>query len=365
MTKVIGNNIADRISDEPTRLERIVARVLEPEHDTSEVRVTSDASARILAGVSAQDDCAVYDLTGAQELVVGSDYVRGPKFRLYEYGLLSDYDLGYYLVAANVSDVAAMGARRIGILTVVRYPPDMTDDRFASVMHGIRDACARFATPAVGGDIGGAERLILSATALGVCRRGASLRRRGSRPGDLLCVTGPTGVAGAAMQYFRSGAGSATIDTGFREALLDAWRRPVARVPEGILLGEFGSVTSCQDTSDGLKATIICMAAASGNGFVVEEGALPVAPAVVMVADHLRLDPTSLMMGDSVDFQLAFTVPERDIDRLHDLFQEDSLTFHVIGRATSDDSVVLRTAAGDLVPLPGDAWRHTPDAMST
>lgn len=57
--------------------------------------------------------------------------MRGPKFRLFEAGYLDEYDLGYYLAAANFSDIAAMGATPIGLLTVVRYPPDMSDDVFA------------------------------------------------------------------------------------------------------------------------------------------------------------------------------------------------------------------------------------------
>ena len=59
-----------------------------------------------------------------------------PKFRLYELGLLNEYDIDYYLVAANLSDIA-MGAYALGALSVVRYPSGMTDDVFASVLMGI------------------------------------------------------------------------------------------------------------------------------------------------------------------------------------------------------------------------------------
>lgn len=359
MKVAAGNDI----SDEPTRLERLVSKIFSTKLEAATVWPTPNASATLLAGVPEQDDCAVYALTGEQELVVGSDYVRGPKFRLYQYGLLSDYDLGYYLAAANISDVAAMGARPIGLLTVVRYPPDMTDSQFASVLEGIRDACTRFQTLTVGGDIGGAERLILSATALGVCRRGASLRRRGTRAGDVLCITGPTGIAGAAMQYFRHGATSTKVDAQFRQILLDSWKRPTARVREGIALGEFGSVTACQDTSDGLKAAATSIAAASGVGFVVDEHALPVAPAVMAVSDFLKLDPTSVIMGDSVDFQLLFTIPENELEALRTVFDDQGMSCQPIGQATVDEAVLLRTTRGDLVPLPGDPWRHAPDAL--
>lgn len=325
------------------------------------VAVSETASAQLLEGADAQDDCAVFRLDGSQELVVGSDYVRGPKFRMYEFGLLNEYDLGYYLVAANVSDVAAMGARPIGLLSVVRYPPDMTDDVFASVLRGIRDACVHFDTPNVGGDIGSAERLILSGTALGVCKPGHTLLRRGARPGDRLCMTGSTGLAGAAMEYFRFGKRNTEIDQKYNEILLSAWKQPHARVREGIALGASGLASSCQDTSDGLKAAIDAIAAASDVGFTINEVDVPLAEPVLAVADHIGKRPLSIVMGDSVDFELVFTVSEQNLSCLRSFFAEHDLNFCEIGVATAHKSIVMRRRDGSLQDLPGEAWRHRPD----
>src|SRR5215475_3305814 len=262
------------VSDEPTRLETVVAKIFAAQSQVAPLRVSDTATVQLLEGADGQDDCAVFRMSGEQDLVVGSDYVRGPKFRLYEFGLLDEYDLGYYLAAANLSDIAAMGASPIGLLSVVRYPPQMTDAEFASVLLGIKDACRNFGTSNIGGDIGGAERLILSAAALGVCRPGQSLLRRGAKPGDHLFLTGPTGIAGAAMQYLTSDVTLATIDAHFRGRLLAAWKRPQARVREGIYLGNSGLATSCQDTSDGLKAAIESLGDASGVGFRIERECL-------------------------------------------------------------------------------------------
>jgi thiamine-monophosphate kinase len=350
-------------SDEPNRLANIVSKIFAGQSGNASLStsLSGDTRTSLLAGADAQDDCAVFRMTGAQELVVGSDYVRGPKFRLYELGLLNDYDVGYYLVTANVSDIAAMGARPIGIVTVVRYPPDMTDGTFAQVMCGIRDACRRFSAPNVGGDIGGAERLILSATALGVCLPGHSLFRHGARPGDVVCLTGPTGIAGAAMSYFRSGTRSALIEDKHREHLLASWARPNARIREGVCLGDSGVVTSCQDTSDGLKATVESIAAASGVGMVIDERRLPVAPEVAAVCECLDVPVLPLMFGDSVDFELVFSVPPDRLSLLTELFAAEGLRFHAIGEATAAADVLLQQLDGRQVPLPGVAWRHQAD----
>jgi thiamine-monophosphate kinase len=346
-------------SDEPTRLANIVANLFRDQRATTEqVSVDGGSAVSLIAGADAQDDCAVLRVSGDQELVVGSDYVRGPKFRLYEMGYLSEYDLGYYLVSANVSDIAAMGAHPVGLLSVVRYPPEMSDVTFQSVMQGIKDACSTFRCPNIGGDIGSAERLILSATALGTCRRGGALFRSGAKPGDLVCITAPTGLAGAAMEYLRAQRPNPVIDDLYLETMLDSWRCPTARVDEGIALGASGRVTSCQDTSDGLKATLECIASASGVGITVFEDSVPLPESVTAVAHHLDLDPLGLVFGDSVDFELTFTAPFDAVDRLR-----EAIALHVIGEVTNSSKVLLRGSDGNHTPLPGKAWRHLPDEV--
>ncbi len=348
------------ISDEPDRLANIVAGMFSGQSGNRRFSMHLDngAETSLLAGADAQDDCAVLRLSGDQELVIGSDYVRGARFRLYEYGLLDNYDIGYYLVAANVSDIAAMGAQPIGVVTVVRYPPTMTDDDFGTVMRGIRDACTRFGAPNIGGDIGGSDSLVLSGAAVGMCLPGHALMRAGAQAGDLLCSTGPTGIAGAAMSYFRSRRTSTWIEQTHRKALLDSWTRPCARVREGAQLGMSGLVTSCQDTSDGLKATVETIAAASGVGVTVDEQLIQPVPEVAAVCEFLEIDPMSIVFGDSVDFELVFSLPEDNLDALTERFTANDLSFSVIGRVTATKEVVLRRLDGTHVPLPGKAWRH-------
>lgn len=345
--------MSEKFSDEPTRLaETIVPLFARQAGEFVPVSYADGSRVELTKGAGDQDDCAVFRLVGRHDLVVGTDYVRGPKFRLYEMGYLDEYDLGYYLVAANLSDIAAMGAKPIGLLSVVRYPADMDDVLFGLVMKGIRDACAAFGCPNVGGDIGGAERLILSASALGVCPAGGALLRSGAKRGDVVCLTAPTGPAGAAMAYLRTRRTNPAVD-GFLPSLLSGWKRPVARVGEGVALCESGVVTSCQDTSDGLKATLLSIAELSGVGIAVDEWAVPVPEEVKAVAAHVGMEPLSLVMGDSVDFELVFTVSP---SRVEDLAK--SLSFHRIGVVTGDQEVVLVHEDGARTELPGTAWRH-------
>lgn len=345
-------------SDEPTRLATIISPMFAGQTGRA-YRLSGGQAARLLAGADAQDDCAVYRMDGPLEVVLGSDYVRGSKFSLYELGHLDDYDVGYYLAMANFSDVAAMGAQPIALLSVIRYPRTMPDEDFARVLRGIDDACEQVGAPNVGGDIGTAERLILSASAVGIVEPGRSLRRDGARPGDRLCITGPTGVAAAAQRYFgRPDTVGGMLSAETERLLLNAWKRPRARVAEGRRLSTSGLVTSCQDSSDGLKAGIESIAVRSGVGFTVEEEALPVVDAVAQVAKLGDIEPASLLLGDSVDFQLIFTVPAEHVAELRGGFEADGLAFHDIGCATEAPDLLLRDASGAVRELPGAAWRH-------
>ena len=295
---------------------------------------------------------------------MGSDYIRGSKFRLYELGFLNNFDIGYYLAAANFSDIAAMGAQPIALLSVIRYPKTMQDTDFATVIQGIRAGCGQVGARNVGGDIGSAERLILSATAVGIVEPNSALRRTGAEEGDILCTTGYTGIAGAAQRYFyeldQHGPALASSE---EDRLLSSWRRPQALVREGRILRASRVVTSCQDSSDGLKAAIESLASANGVGFVIREGDIPIAPIVDTVARLRRLDTLEVTFGDSVDFQLVFTVAPRNVSALQERFKSNGLGFFKIGTATRKREVVMLDARGNPSGLPGIGWRHaTPEA---
>ena len=347
------------LSDEPTRVDLLTSLI----GRTSRAWTAgpNDATVRLRVGAADRDDCAVFDVSGPLQIVVGSDYVRGAGFSMYELGHMDEFDIGYYLVMANVSDVAAMGATPVGFLSVVRYPKSLDDDTFIRVMAGINEACAATGIESVGGDVGGAASLILSGTALGACAQGGALLRSGARSGDHVLVSGVTGTAGAAMKYFRAraaGAGPGAVTPAMEAELIEAWRRPRAEVELGIALAASGVVTACQDTSDGLKGTLEQIADASGVGIDISADAVPVSVSetVAAAAPVVGEAASAITFGDSVDFRLVFTVDgDLSAPEAAAMFPE----CHLLGRASDEPGVRLVHADGTVTPVPGKAWRHT------
>lgn len=313
--------------------------------------------AELLAGADAKDDCAIFSIDGPLDIVAGSDYVRGPKFTLYELGVLTDFDIGYYVAVANLSDIAAMGALPLGVLSVIRYPKDLEDDAFLALAEGIGRACADHDTRVLGGDIGGAERIILSASALGAVERGKALRRNSAQIGDDVYVTGPTGTAGAAVIAL-SEYGTYPWDTELRLDLENSWR-PRARFAEARALVELGLSRCAQDTSDGLKASLDQIAAASGVAIIAEQDRIPIPRAVVDVGQAIGLDPLGLTLSASVDFELVFTAPPDVSTALLDAFVERGLRSPVkIGIVAAGERSHLKTSDGEVVDLPGVPWQQ-------
>lgn len=350
------------ISDEKDRIARFI-RTQEPDHAVT-IDVGTGTVALIL-GAAEGDDAALFRLHGDIDLVATTDYVRGTKFALYELGHLTLYDLGYYLVVANLSDIAAMGATPIGVLAVIRYPPEMSDDEFAVIVRGITDAARDHGARNVGGDIGEAERLILSGTALGAVAQGSALTRSGAAAGNDLWLTGPIGVAGAAVIYFSSlRPAGVLLPPKTEDLLLEAWRRPAARLPVGLALSRDHLATSCQDVSDGLRATLEELGRASGVGFQVRLDDIPIGQGVTSVASLLNVDPYALAMSASVDFELAFTAPASRRPDVLTAAVRAHVDCRLIGVATQETALVAVDGSGRRRPLPGVPWRQQPGAVA-
>lgn len=339
--------------DEPSKIAEIVVPAMGREESAN--TLANGAVAQLLLGAAAQDDCAAYRLRGDQILVAGTDYVRGPKFSLYEKGYIDNYDIGWYLAGANISDVAAMGAMPLGLLSVVRYPKDFRDSDFSDVIRGIRDGARAAGALNVGGDIGTAERIILSASAFGVVEPDGLLTRTAARVGQLVCLTGPTGLAGSAMKLANSGE---DVRDGRYSTLLEKWKRVTPRVGHGRILARNPGATACIDTSDGLKGAVDTLAHASGVSIVVDEDRLPIGDTLRDAAKLLGCDVLELVFGDSVDFELVATVDPDELAVVSAECARAGLDLHVIGRVEGGSGAYLRRG-DDVTEIPGKAWRHS------
>ena len=177
-------------------------------------------------------------------------------------------DVAWKLIAVNLSDLAAHGARPVALMLNYPLSGDAWDTAF---LRGLGEALTAYDCTLLGGDtvsLPQAAPRVLSVTAIGEAGV-ANPARSGARAGDLLYVTGTIGDAGAGLRIAQGESGPS--------ALLAAYRRPVPRVAQGCALAPV--VHAMMDVSDGVLIDAERMAAASGLGVTVDLALIPLSAA--------------------------------------------------------------------------------------
>lgn len=213
------------------------------------------------------DDCAVMQLRG--QLVVTSDtMIEGPDFRRAWH---SGFELGWKLAATNLSDVAAMGARPIGLTVSLAVPRDTPVLLLEEIAAGLTAACDAMAPGCgvVGGDLGTASVITAAVTALGDMEGRAPVTRSRAIPGDQVAYAGDLGLAGLGLSLlFAEACGDGVAHN---RTLANLWKQhaevlaaqlaPTPPIPLGIAAADLA--TAMMDVSDSLSLDAERLAGAS------------------------------------------------------------------------------------------------------
>lgn len=257
--------------------------------------------------------------------------------------------IGHRALAANLSDLAAMGAHpRVALLSLL-LPADLLLSDLTAIIDGLLGLAARHQVALVGGNITRTPGpLCIDITAVGSVHRRKFLTRTGARPGDEIWVSGQVGSAAAGLASLASGGLSGPDMT----ACQAVWLRPDPRVRLGLLLARNGAASACVDLSDGLADGLHQLAGASKAGLMVDGSALPIAAqARDWFAAH-GADPVLAAVCGGDDYELLFTVSPRQRARFRSVRHSlGDLALTRIGTMTASRSVRLKTAAGEC-PVP-------------
>jgi len=227
----------------------------------------------------------------------------------FELGWLGWDDLGYRATMAAASDLAAMAARPRGVLASLVLPAGVADEQLRLLCLGQARACDEIGTALVGGNLSRGGELSIATTVLGAAHR--PLPRSGARPGEQILLAGPVGLSGAGLRLLQRGSRSDTGASRAQGAALAAWRRPTARIAEGLRMADLAS--SAIDLSDGLAcdaARIVRSSAARGVPLdQVLEAERLAGPELSEVAAELGVDPLELALYGGEDYALLVTMP--------------------------------------------------------
>lgn len=285
-------------------------------------RVLAQLAEAKAASVGPGDDCAVLRVAG--ELVVTSDtMIEGPDFRRAWH---SGFDLGWKLAATNLSDVASMGARPIGLTVSLAVPRDTPAVLLEEIARGLNAACATLAPGCgvVGGDLGTAPVITAAVTALGELGGRSAVTRSGARVGDQVAYAGDLGLAGLGLTLlFSDGveadgtAHGAEVAKHRREhpALLAAQFAPTTPISAGMLAAHAGA-TAMMDVSDSLSLDAARLAeASSATSLATGGGGLRIDLDPAMLEHHFGIQhgervPIEAMLAGGEDHGLLATFPD-------------------------------------------------------
>lgn len=244
------------------------------------------------------DDAALVSTSDNRVVVTTDVLVEGRHFRR---DWSSAADVGHRAAAANLADVAAMGAAPTALVMGLCCPPELPTEWAEEMAAGMAEEAAVAGACVVGGDVVSSPTLTIAVTALGDLRGLPPVTRAGAKPGDELAVAGRLGWAAA---------GYTVLSRGFRSprALVDAYRRPEVPYQAGRAAARQGA-TAMIDISDGLVADLGHLVDASGVSIDLHRDAFEVPDQMRDAARALGANPYEWVFGGGEDHALVATFP--------------------------------------------------------
>jgi thiamine-monophosphate kinase len=295
------------------------------------------------------DDCALLVPRAGMQLAISSDMlVEGRHFL----PTVSPEALGHKALAVNLSDLAACGAQPVAF-TLALALPRVDEAWLAGFSRGLFALADAHGCALVGGDTTQGP-LNICITVLGEVPPGQALLRSGAQPGDDIYVSGHLGDARLALEVFR---GTVQVDAVTFAQARARMERPTPRVALGLALR--GLASAAIDVSDGLLGDLGHILKQSGCGAEIAIDTVAACATFYWAKHGFGVDFCREMTaagGD--DYELVFTAPASARAALAQVAADCATPITRIGHTTAHSGVVLRNAAGELVPHSYGSFDH-------
>ena len=303
------------------------------------------------------DDAAVLDHFGKQTVITTDMLVEGIHFDLMYTPLKH---LGYKSVIVNLSDVYAMNAIPAQITMSLAFSNRFSVEALNEFYDGVYAACDKYNVDLVGGDTTSSQKgFIICVTAIGEVAPGKFVTRSGAKKGDLVCVSGDLGGAFLGLtllerekKVFLETKG-VQPDLENQDYIIGRILKPEARKDIIEFFAEEQIMpTSMIDISDGLSSEILHICKQSEAGCVLYEEKIPVSDLARQFAYKLELDPTACALSGGEDYELLFTVDQKDYDKIASNNQ-----ISIVGHITEKKAgSIIITKGGNKYPITAQGW---------
>ncbi|WP_173917750.1 thiamine-phosphate kinase [Halobacillus sp. Marseille-Q1614] len=268
----------------------------------------------LIKGIS--DDAAVFRQT-SQDIVTAVDtMVEDVHFSK---KTMDPYHVGYRALAANLSDLAAMGSTPAYYLVSLVVPPHWSEEELQELYRGMMSLANEYRMDLIGGDTVSGKELCVSVTVIGFTAKGKARYRRDAREGDIVFVTGTLGDARAGLECLLKEKPS--------EYLIRRHRTPDPRIRFAKRLEELPRV-SLNDVSDGIASESNEIAEEARVDLHLDFAKLPYAKESQELFPYHYED---WILAGGEDFELLGTVSEKDWSFVQNAAEKENLKVTRIG----------------------------------
>ena len=279
------------------------------------------------------DDCVAIKPPKDEILVLTTDPLPKPVI-----ALLGDEDPwydGWFSMIISLSDLAAMGAKPLGILLAIEAKENMKLKDFERFYKGIVDASTSFKCPVLGGNIKDAAQFNCVSTAVGSVNAEKMLRRNAAQPGDLVVVLGEMGLFWAGVIHKLE---SIPLPEEESFLLMETLRKPIPKINEGLALVEHDLSCCAMDSSDGLIACFYEIVRSSNDiDMHIDLSNIIPHPLVSKIADISNIDVRKIMLSWG-DWQLVTTVRPENIHKLLKIMDDLQSKVHIVGEILTSEN---------------------------
>ena len=295
------------------------------------------------------DDAAAWYGDTSTQLATVDSFIQDVHFSL---AIASWNELGWKALAANLSDIAAMGGIPRYALVSLALPGYTEVDDVTALYKGMIELTQEFGVAIIGGDTSSAPLVAITITILGSTRKRDKnmLTRSTAEPGEKVAVTGELGAAAAGLEMLNK---QLQFDPEATTCLKNAYLHPYPRIAEGQLLVDQGVKTAI-DISDGLISDLNHICKASQVSARIEIDRVPIQPTVKANFGDKSLE---LALSGGEDYELLFTASTKIINKVR---RAASCPITIIGEIVADriGEVTLIDRKGNPFTLGKAGWEH-------
>ncbi|MGY5875039.1 MAG: thiamine-phosphate kinase [Candidatus Thorarchaeota archaeon] len=284
------------------------------------------------------DDASDIPITADQSIVVNVDtFVRETDWL----PDMTEAQVGWKTAVMAISDLVAKGASPVATMLSLCMPKSYPVADAEEIIRGFSHYCMKSGIPFIGGDLGMASDVILTAVAIGRASPKGIVTRSGAQEGDIIAVTGSFGLTSIAYEILLRGK---TVDSDLHSRAMQAGYKPNIHIGFVGSLVKIGAISSSMDSSDGLGITLNTMAKQCNFAFVIDK--LPIADGVELFARENNLDSLKLVMQGGEEFILVLTIPNDKWNDALEIAQTMKVPLAEIGYAKKGSGVKFKSLEG-------------------